>query len=143
MSKGGIIHNSSRPELTTEAFPPLKADHPLVTGDKTCPGCEKGFEKGDVTCLVAVGPGDDPEERKRARGSSYYNAVSLPCHYACVTGIEPSFCPICGEMAIGLSQEGQHMESAHPGEIAKRLTDAGFEKQPDGSWFDLLADPNG
>lgn len=35
------------------------------------------------------------------------------------------------------------MKAEHPEVIAKRLTDAGFEKQPDGSWLDLRADPKG
>lgn len=90
MSEKAPVHNSSRAELLTRAFEPLKADHPLVTGDKTCPGCQKPFAAGDVTCLVTIGPGDDPEERKKAKEGRAYNAVALPAHYGCVIGEDPA-----------------------------------------------------
>lgn len=68
-------------------FEPLDAEHPLVTGDDLCPGCKQPFTEGDVTTLVSVGPGDDPEARKRATEGRAYTGVAIPAHYACVTGI--------------------------------------------------------
>lgn len=68
------------------AFPPLKADHWLVQRKGACPGCKQTFKAGDITTLVKVGPGNDPEEREKARHGRPYNAVALPAHYACVTG---------------------------------------------------------
>jgi hypothetical protein len=70
-------------------FNPLPDDHPLVAkGGPTCAACQHVFVPGDVTALVAIGPGDDPEERERCREGRYYNAVSVPAHWACVTGEE-------------------------------------------------------
>lgn len=67
-------------------FGPKSADHPSV-GDE-CPACHKPFEAGDYTTLIALGPGDDSEEREKARGGRYYNAVALEVHWACATGQE-------------------------------------------------------
>ena len=72
-----------------QPFDPLPADHPLVY-DETyrCPGCEKEFKPGEITTLLTIGPGSDPEARRRARTGRAYNAVAVPAHWACVTGIE-------------------------------------------------------
>jgi len=70
-------------------FAPLAADHPLVTDGTLCAGCSKPFVAGDVTTIVAIGPGDDPEQQQRARQGKVYNAVGAVAHYACVTGEEP------------------------------------------------------
>lgn len=66
-------------------FGPMTATHPLV-GEK-CPGCSSPFEEGDITTLVFVGPGDDPEAQRKAREGGSYTGVALPAHYACVTGL--------------------------------------------------------
>lgn len=67
-------------------YPPLKASHPAVGME--CKACEQPFVAGDVTTIVPLGPGDDPEERQKAREGRPYNAVGALCHYACVTGDE-------------------------------------------------------
>jgi len=70
---------------------PLKADHPLVnTGGEpdVCHACGQRFRAGDYVTLVALGPGDDPETRDKARRGVPYNAVALPVHWACHTGEE-------------------------------------------------------
>lgn len=65
---------------------PLAPEHPLVTDSTKCPACEFGFDAGNYVTLIALGPGDDPEERARARYGRSYNAVSVPVHWACATG---------------------------------------------------------
>lgn len=67
---------------------PLKADHPAVRDDQTCAGCDLCFCEGEYVTLVAIGPGDDPEARERAREGRPYDAVSVIAHYSCVTGYE-------------------------------------------------------
>lgn len=64
----------------------LAEDHPSVGGK--CAACHAEFVVGDSVTLVSLGPGDDPEERKRARENKAYNARALLCHWACVTGEE-------------------------------------------------------
>ena len=67
-------------------YGPKAADHPSV-GEK-CPACGEAFKPDDFTTLVTLGPGNDPEQRRRAREGLAYNAVGLEVHYACVTGEE-------------------------------------------------------
>ncbi len=67
-------------------FGPKEADHPSV-GD-LCPACGKAFRAGDYATLVAIGPGDDPENQQNAREGRAYNAVAVEAHWACVTGEE-------------------------------------------------------
>jgi len=62
-------------------FGPKTADHPTVGRD--CPACNKPFKEGDYTTLVALGPGDDPEEQERAREGRPYNAVAVEVHWEC------------------------------------------------------------
>ena len=56
-------------------------------------------------------------------------------------------CPFCG---FGFEDDGmtsherglrekEHMEAAHSEIIEERLTDAGFERGPNGEWVDTLA----
>ena len=68
-------------------FPPLAADHPMVN-EQRCVGCDRKFKEGDVTTLITIGPGDDPEARERAFMGRPYNAVARPVHWACATGEE-------------------------------------------------------
>jgi hypothetical protein len=60
-------------------------------------------------------------------------------------GQELEKCPGCNLMLPqdDLRLQVAHVEQAHPEIIAERLELAGFVRQPDGSWLDVLADPNG
>jgi hypothetical protein len=62
-------------------FEPLKPDHPLV--GRECPACHVVFVAGDVTTLVPLGPGDDPDARQRRDEGRPYNAVAQPLHWDC------------------------------------------------------------
>lgn len=65
-------------------FGPLHPDDHLL--ELTCPACHKQFGAGDFVTLVSIGPGDSEEGRARCRAGRVYNAVAIPCHWACVTG---------------------------------------------------------
>jgi hypothetical protein len=65
---------------------PLDLDHPLV--GEPCYACHQPFVRGELVTLVTLGPGDDPEERRKARAGQPYHAVALPIHWACATGEE-------------------------------------------------------
>lgn len=52
----------------------------------TCPACRKPFALGDYTTLVALGPGDDPDEQRLAREGRPYCAVAIEVHWACAGG---------------------------------------------------------
>lgn len=65
-------------------FGPMSSDASLI--GEVCKACQKPFKEGDYTTLVAIGPGDDPEEQAKARDGRYYNAVALVAHWSCVTG---------------------------------------------------------
>jgi hypothetical protein len=67
-------------------FGPKVADHPSV--GRECPACRVPFVAGDFTALVTLGPGDDPEEREKARTGRAYNAVATEVHWASATGDE-------------------------------------------------------
>jgi len=83
----GIAVSYVRHQGTTETrkFEPLPSDHDLV--GTSCFGCGKDFKPGDVTTMVAVGPGDDLEQRKKAQ-RGFYNSVALVIHWACATGTD-------------------------------------------------------
>jgi len=68
-------------------FGPKKSGHPSIGID--CPACRKPFRAGDVTTLIALGPGDDPEAQQRAREGRVYNAVAQEVHWTCATGDSP------------------------------------------------------
>ena len=53
-----------------------------------CPACMEEFKIGDFTTLVALGPGGDPDARRRAMMGQAYNAVASEVHWACATGEE-------------------------------------------------------
>jgi hypothetical protein len=82
----GIVVTYVRHEGTAETrkFEPLGHDHPCV--GTNCFACDRDFIPGDVTTLVAIGPGDSPEQREKARDGGWYNAVALVVHWACATG---------------------------------------------------------
>ena len=72
--------------FTLRRFGPKEADDPSI-GQK-CPACGEPFKEGDYTTLVPLGPGTDPEARKRAREGRAYNAVAVEVHWPCATGDE-------------------------------------------------------
>lgn len=54
---------------------------------EVCPGCRKPIAAGEAITLVPIGPGEDEEEREKARTPGrFYNAVAIVAHYPCVTG---------------------------------------------------------
>ena len=65
-------------------FGPKDSSHPSV--GELCPACRAPFRAGDFTALVSLGPGDDPEERTKAREGRPYNAVAAEVHWGCATG---------------------------------------------------------
>lgn len=67
-------------------FGPMSEDHPAVGTE--CAACRQEFLAGDWTCLVPLGPGDDPEARRAAWADRVYTGVAAHCHWACVTGEE-------------------------------------------------------
>ena len=79
---GDRVSSDSRPQR----MEPLDLDHPLI-GD-LCPACRVPFKEGEQVTLVVLGPGDDPEERRKAREGEPYHAVALALHWACATGEE-------------------------------------------------------
>lgn len=66
-------------------FGPKTEDHPSVGED--CPACKQKFKAGDFTTLIALGPGDDPEEQEKARTGRPYTAVAIEVHWTCATGL--------------------------------------------------------
>lgn len=62
-------------------FGPKQAGHPGIGVE--CPACHQPFIEGDYTTLVLLGPGDDPEERKRRDEGRPYNAVAVEVHWDC------------------------------------------------------------
>jgi len=72
----------------------LLEGHPLVSdsgyrGEPTlCAACRERFQPGQYLALVPLGPGKDPEERERAWHGMAYNAVAVPVHWPCATGVE-------------------------------------------------------
>lgn len=65
-------------------FGPKTPDHPTV--GKECPACNRKFEAGDYTTVIALGPGDDGEEQSKAAEGRSYNAVAVEVHWSCATG---------------------------------------------------------
>ena len=74
-------------ELLPTPFGPKSAGHFSV--GKPCHACRRPFAVGDYTALVPLGPGDDPEERRKCADGKPYNAVALEVHYACALGVDP------------------------------------------------------
>lgn len=62
-------------------FGPKPPNHPSV--GEPCPACHVPFKAGDMTTLVALGPGNDPEQRQKAREGRVYNAVAVEIHALC------------------------------------------------------------
>jgi hypothetical protein len=62
-------------------FGPKQADHPGIGME--CPACHIPFAEGDMTTLVLLGPGNDPESQQKALAGRPYNAVAVEIHAAC------------------------------------------------------------
>lgn len=71
---------------TLRKFPPLKADHPLLK--EKCAACGELFREGNIATLITLGPGEDPDERLKAREGRAYTAIAAPVHWVCATGEE-------------------------------------------------------
>lgn len=65
-------------------FAPLNDGHPALGGH--CQACGRRFCFGDITALVALGPGDDDEERDKAKAGCWFNAVAILLHWSCASG---------------------------------------------------------
>jgi hypothetical protein len=70
--------------MTTRKFGPKAVNHPSI--GTPCPACQTPFAAGDYTTLVALGPGNDPEERRKAALGLAYRSVAVEVHWACATG---------------------------------------------------------
>jgi hypothetical protein len=46
-------------------YGPMAPDHPSI--GEPCMACDTPFKAGDMTTLIALGPGDDPEAQRAAR----------------------------------------------------------------------------
>lgn len=62
-------------------YGPKKADHPSI--GEPCAACRAPFAEGEMTTLVPLGPGGDPESQRRAREGRAYSAVAVEVHAAC------------------------------------------------------------
>lgn len=78
--RGNVFVN---PAVSSRRFGPLPADGVPAY---PCPACRQAFVAGDYTTLVPLGPGTDPDQRKRAREGRAYNARAIMVHWACATG---------------------------------------------------------
>jgi len=67
-------------------FGPKPADHPSI--GQPCAACRRPFVAGDHSTLIALGPGDDPDEQRRARERRPYTAEAVEVHWTCATGVE-------------------------------------------------------
>lgn len=63
-------------------FPPLKADHPLVTDGTPCPFCHEPFKEGDEIIGITGAPADE-EERAMMNAGRDYIALMAMAHAAC------------------------------------------------------------
>lgn len=68
-------------------FGPRPADSPL----QACYLCKEPLATGEYTTLVGLGPGADPEARRRCAEGRPYNALAIEIHWGCGTGLpDPS-----------------------------------------------------
>lgn len=66
-------------------FGPKSTEHPSV--GQPCLACAEPFATGDMTTLLALGPGADEESRERFREGRWFNAPAVELHAACA-GLE-------------------------------------------------------
>lgn len=83
--KSTLMDPAIRQSLTR--FGPLAADSVFI--GEICPGCRSEFAPGNFVTLVALGPGSDLQERKKAAAGAAYSAVAIKAHWQCVTGEIP------------------------------------------------------
>jgi hypothetical protein len=79
-----MANESEAVDMKARRFGPKSADHPSI--GRECPACHKPFVAGDYTTLIALGPGNDPEQQARARAGRPYNAVAVEIHWTCAGG---------------------------------------------------------
>lgn len=65
-------------------YGPKDASHPSI--GEECPACKFPFKEGDFTALIALGPGDNEEEKNKARVGRAYASIAVEVHWACATG---------------------------------------------------------
>lgn len=88
LNRGWRLRDGEKPDEQTDGvlrrFGPKDATHPTV--GNTCLGCQQELKAGDYTTLIALGPGDDVEDRISCLLGRPYNAVAIEVHWACATG---------------------------------------------------------
>lgn len=55
---------------------------------QNCYACSEPFDSKKSICLIPLGPEADKEAREAAKEGQIYNAVCIPLHYACATGLD-------------------------------------------------------
>lgn len=68
--------------MPPKLYRPLRADHPLITGDRRCHICGEPFAVDDITCLLDSGPATLEDSVRAAKGEAY-NVISDPVHAEC------------------------------------------------------------
>lgn len=51
-----------------------------------CAACGNRFVPGEITTLMPLGPGNDPEAQTLAQAGRPYNAVAVLLHWTCAGG---------------------------------------------------------
>lgn len=69
-------------------FGPMATDSVFI--GQLCPGCQKVFGAGDYVTLIALGPGNDRVEQKKAAAGVEYKAIAVEGHWQCITGEDPN-----------------------------------------------------
>lgn len=72
--------------MSNLVYGPMAPDHPAI--GRPCAYCKMPFKPGDMTTLIALGPGDDPEAQRKAREGRPYKAVAELVHAACACPVE-------------------------------------------------------
>jgi len=62
----------------------LSADHFMV--GLPCPACLEPLAEGEPIALVPIGPGEDEDDRAKARAGGWHSGSSVATHWACATG---------------------------------------------------------
>lgn len=65
---------------------PRPADDAVCRG--MCMACGGQFQKGEWIGFILVGPGADRAARDKCRNGKEFPIISIPCHWACLTGQE-------------------------------------------------------
>lgn len=78
------VRSIANQPLQLRKYGPKKEDSPTL--GRCCPICNHYLLIGDYTTLIPLGPGEDPQERRKCRLGQFYNAIAIEAHYDCVTG---------------------------------------------------------